>query len=183
MSAERIQEFIASCADIKSVEAFLADHPYPFLVQEKVKGGATPVREDRTTMRLSSAKAPAGDGFMQGDVWIHRIYPRDPENNEGAVTLGREEACDLVVEDGSISTLHAKFSLEFGEDDEKAFYVTDADSSNGTYLNGEKLEPDAPAEVSDMDSIRFGPAVKFQFFTAPAFYQFMDMYRRIKKPQ
>lgn len=182
MKAERIADFIAETAHLKSTEAFVAEHPYPFLVREATKIKAVPVPTgDRQTLRLGKAVAPSGDGFATGDVWIFRICPEDPERNRGAVILGRDGSCDVQIEDGSVSTEHARFTLEWGENDEKLFYVTDAGSSNGTWLNGDKLPDETPTQLSDMDSLRVGPAVKLQFFTADGFYDFLDLYRRIKK--
>jgi len=183
MRAERIADLIAETAHLKSPEAFTGEHPYPFLVREATKMAAVPVPgADRRTLRLGKAVAPAGDGFAQGDVWIFRVCPEDPERNEGAVLLGRDPSCDIEVEDGSVSIEHARFTLEWGDGDEKLFFVTDAGSSNGTWLNGDRLESESPTRLSDQDSIRVGPAVKLQFFTAEGFYDFLDLYRRIKKP-
>ena len=54
----------------------------------------------------------------------------------------------------------AALRIEFGEDDEKTFFISDLDSANGTFVNGERLEAGQRVEVSDMDSIRLGPVVK-----------------------
>ena len=181
MRAERIEDFIRATAHLTNEAAFTDAFPFPFLVREATCGGAAPVREDRATARLKKAQAPIGDGFAHGDVWIHRVCPADPERSEGAVLLGRDEGCDVQIEDGTVSSEHARFSIGEEGGDELVFYVTDAGSSNGTWLNGDKLPDETPTRLDDQDSLRFGPAVKLQFFTAAGFYQFLDFYRRIKK--
>jgi hypothetical protein len=181
-TAEQIAGFIEETRELRTEEDFVASYPYPFLVQEATQTTAPRAgRSERTTIRLREAAVPTGDGFAQGDVWIQHVCPKDPSRNEGAVLLGRDGDCDIVVVDASISSVHSRFTLEWGEGEEKIFYVTDADSSNGTFLNGEKIAPETAVRLSDQDSLRFGPAVKFQFFTAEGFFQFLDLYRRIKK--
>ena len=182
MAEELLQEFIEQTRELKTPEAFSEEHPYPFLVRETTTKSNTPIRRDRTTTRLRGAAKPIGDAFGSGNVTIMRVFPRNPDDSDGAVTLGRDEGCDLLIDDGSISGLHSKFTFDFDEDEEMIFFLADAGSSNGTYLNGEKLENQDPVPVTDMDSVRFGPAVKFQFFTSSGFYQFLDFFRRIKKP-
>lgn len=182
---ETILDFVQETRDLTTEEAFLAEHPYPFLLQEDT-GQSLPSRDDRRTTRLrGSAIVPKGEGFLQGDVTIYRIYPRqepDQASDEPpAVTIGRDEGCDLIVEDGSISAVHAAFGIAYDDDGERCFTVTDCGSSNGTFLNGDRLEARAPTNLDDNDSLRLGPAVKFQFFTAAQFFQFLSLYRRMKK--
>lgn len=187
-TAERIEDFIALTRALRSEGEFAAEYPHPFLVREATaRGGAAPPPPgaDRRTVRVSKAAAPTGDGFARDDVWIFRVCPRDPERNEGAVTLGRDEGCDVVVDDATVSLVHARFSLEVGtpddDDDGRRFFVVDAGSSNGTFVDGEPAPAGTPRRVSDQASVRFGPQAKFQFFTAAGFFQFLDFYRRIKK--
>lgn len=191
-TAERIEEFIALTRSLRTDREFAAEFPHPFLVREATAQGAPPPLPgggDRRTARVSKVAAPTGDGFARDDVWIYRVCPRDLERNEGAVTLGRDEACDVVVDDATVSLVHARFTLEVGapdpseddDDDGRRFYVVDAGSSNGTFVDGEAAPSGAPVRVEDQASVRFGPQAKFQFFTAAGFFQFMDFYRRIKK--
>lgn len=162
-----------------SEEEFLETYPYPFLVHEST-GDSVPVPDaDRRTTRLKAAAAPIGGGFMQGDATIYPVCPADPDNFDGAVKLGRSSTCDIAINDGSISTVHAHFTLEF-EGEERFVMVTDIGSSNGTFLNGERLAADTPARLSDQDSLRFGPAVKLQYFEAEGFFQFLGFYRQMK---
>ena len=178
-TARKLEELIQETADL-SEEAFLEAYPFPFLVREATGAPSEPPAggAERQTRKLDKASVPVGDGFAQGDVWVHPVCPRDPENSDGAVRLGRDADCDVVVTDDSISGHHASFSLEL-EGDERVFFVEDAGSSNGTFLNGDPIS--ARSRLSDQDSLRFGPAAKFQFFAAEGFLQFLSFYRRIKR--
>ncbi len=54
--------------------------------------------------------------------------------SSGAVTLGRSEVNDIVIQDPKASRIHAR--LEFGED---GYTVVDLDSANGIEVNGKRV--------------------------------------------
>lgn len=80
------------------------------------------------------------------------------------VTLGRHEHCDLrtPADEERISRHHAQFS-----NDGTGWYVTDLNSTWGTYLNGYRLPPDKPHVLSEGDLIRLTPWT-FSFRHVPA---------------
>jgi hypothetical protein len=52
-----------------------------------------------------------------------------------AVTVGRSNACDVVVGEETVSRIHA----ELRHMDDDAWIVRDLDSTNGTWLNGSRV--------------------------------------------
>lgn len=58
---------------------------------------------------------------------------------------------DIAIKDNSISRLHARFSKK-GEE----ICVTDLNSTNGTFKNGLRLEPNETIAIEPGDEIRFG---------------------------
>ncbi len=188
---ERIEDLIAEARGLDTEAAFVARFPHPFLVREQTRGPAgapVPGGGERATLRVAKAAVPTGDDFAGGDVWVVRVCPADPENHDGAVTVGRDAGCDLVLDDASISGQHASFSLELrepdpddDEDDGRTFLLTDVGSANGTWVDGDQAPAGKAVVLADQCSLRLGPAAKFQFFKAPAFFQFLDFYRRIKR--
>jgi len=68
------------------------------------------------------------------------------------VSVGRARNNDLVLRHVGVSKFHAWF----GRDHEDAYYVSDASSHNGTFVNGVGLDGGAPVRVRDGDVIRFG---------------------------
>lgn len=77
----------------------------------------------------------------------------------GLITLGRARNNDIVLAVPSVSKLHAIFTRP-----DKAWLLEDDKSANGTFLNGMKLTPKEKTEVSDGDSLRFGPDVQCRLF-------------------
>lgn len=60
---------------------------------------------------------------------------------EAAVTIGRLPQNDIIIDDSSVSSHHAKVYRETNPDfpDNIEYYVEDLGSTNGTELNGEKV--------------------------------------------
>jgi hypothetical protein len=66
-----------------------------------------------------------------------------------AVTVGRSRQCDVVVVEETVSRFHA----ELRHDDGDTWTVRDLDSTNGTWLNGTRVEE---ARVCGGDVLRLG---------------------------
>ena len=69
------------------------------------------------------------------------------------ITLGRTHNNDIVIDDVQVSKFHAFFKI-----DGDRIELHDAGSSNGTQVNGARLEPKGPGRVVRLgDLIVFGP--------------------------
>lgn len=66
--------------------------------------------------------------------------------NKQKIILGRNSGCDVVLDyDDSVSGRHCEISFEDG-----IYYITDLNSSNGTYINGEKIHSKTRISSNDM---------------------------------
>jgi len=65
------------------------------------------------------------------------------------VVVGRSRSCEVRLQEDSVSRLHAAFVWR-----DRALYLEDLGSSNGTFVNGRRIE--APCRVKPGDVIRFG---------------------------
>ncbi|HME89800.1 MAG TPA: GGDEF domain-containing protein [Myxococcaceae bacterium] len=83
---------------------------------------------------------------------IGRMYKLD----KSEVVLGRSAECQFQVDDDGISRKHAKVSL--GNDNQ--FQVEDLGSTNGTFLNGVRIEA---AALQDGDKIQIGSNTVLKF--------------------
>ena len=68
---------------------------------------------------------------------------------QAEVTIGRDPACECPVEDESVSARHARLSYHHNQ-----WWLEDLDSTNGTFLNQEKLA--IPTVVISGDEFRCG---------------------------
>ncbi len=70
-------------------------------------------------------------------------------------TIGkRKEEADLVLEDISVSRLHARIVKE-----KEVYYIEDLNSTNGTFKNGLRLQPYERRELEAEDEIKTGRVI------------------------
>lgn len=74
---------------------------------------------------------------------------------EGELRLGRHQNNGIVLEDDGISRVHARIYKQ-----DESYFVEDLRSSNGTYLNGARIDS---AELVDGALVQLGPRVHFRF--------------------
>ena len=69
------------------------------------------------------------------------------------VTIGKLEGCvDKVISDKSISRIHCRFD----RDEEGRIMLTDLNSTNGTFRNGLKLNPQEKNYIEEGDEVKIG---------------------------
>ncbi len=71
--------------------------------------------------------------------------------------IGRDETCDLILNDPLISKKHCRITLT----DEGHYHIEDLDSTNSTFLNGKLLKK--PGHISYGDRIIIGDTI-LRFF-------------------
>ena len=81
-------------------------------------------------------------GHKNGDV-----YTLSPPG----ISFGRELDNDIILSQAGASRYHSKLIWKNGE-----WYIRDLGSTNGTYLNGEKIEPEKDIKLKNGDIIRIG---------------------------
>lgn len=116
--------------------------------------------------RTSSIKTHHGIGYsFAAAVLEARSRPRTAARDKSRIALligtrrvtlaagryqvGRDQECDVVLDDTSVSRRHAGLRVAGA-----SLVVEDLGSKNGTHVNGRRI--DAPTEAADGDSIAFG---------------------------
>ena len=67
--------------------------------------------------------------------------------------VGRGSKCDIRIKADGISRNHARFDYDQEAD---KYYVTDLGSTNGTFIQGEKIEPGARTEITTLFPLQLG---------------------------
>ncbi len=112
-----------------------------------------PAGPRKTVLLTEQKKAQVVGWFvaMDGEQKGEDFRIRDGQN-----ILGSGPEADIVIRDGTVSSRHASLRCK-----DSRFYLTDLDSSNGTYLNNAS-EPIAREELRDNDVVRIG-AISLKF--------------------
>jgi len=120
-------------------------------------------------LRGTTAPAPEPTGFhaLPGkgrggvpDAWLLVLKGGGLDSGErfdlfGGVSIGRSAEADVRIEDRYASQIHARIYPRAG-----SYYVEDMNSTNGTYLNAERLEGEL--ELQHLDTIEIGDT-EFRF--------------------
>jgi pSer/pThr/pTyr-binding forkhead associated (FHA) protein len=72
--------------------------------------------------------------------------------SQNEVIIGREETCDVFIPDPVISSRHARLVYR-----NTHWWIEDLMSTNGTYLNDERVE--SPAILINGDELRIGKSI------------------------
>lgn len=105
-------------------------------------------------------EASCGDTvfFDSAKIAEYKLYALDKKNKKHIeltkfpFTVGKMAGCvDCVLADDSVSRIHARFE-KVGD----VIRLTDMNSTNGTYRNGLRMQPQETVEIEPGDEIRFG---------------------------
>jgi len=111
-------------------------------------GASAAGQAGRKTVLLTDKRKPPVVGWfvaMSGEQKGEDFRIRDGQN-----IIGSAPDADIVIHDVAVSGKHA--SLRYKD---QKFYITDLDSTNGTFLN-DKTEGIAKEELKDNDTLRVG---------------------------
>ena len=96
--------------------------------------------------------------FDSARITEYKLYALDKKNKKHIelthfpYTVGKMAGCvDCVLTDDSVSRIHARFE-KVGD----TIQLTDMNSTNGTYRNGLRMQPQETVEIEPGDEIRFG---------------------------
>ncbi|MGE0707799.1 MAG: FHA domain-containing protein [Planctomycetota bacterium] len=102
--------------------------------------------------------------------WLQKS-DRNPFSN--LIMIGRARTNDIVLANPGVSKVHATFSQLNGE-----WQVQDGRARNGTYLNGEQLEPGGKRKLEDGDGLGFGGRVVARFLSPASVWSYVQQLRR-----
>ena len=96
--------------------------------------------------------------FDESAVREYKLYAMDKKNkrhielNQFPCTIGKMAGCvDYVLADDSVSRIHARFDRQGDK-----VLLTDMNSTNGTFKNGLRMQPQETVEIEPGDEVRFG---------------------------
>ena len=72
---------------------------------------------------------------------------------KGTITIGRDASANIQIDDRFVSKRHASLIVA------EQIYLVDEGSSNGTFVNGDRVLPGATVRLADGDTVRLGADV------------------------
>jgi pSer/pThr/pTyr-binding forkhead associated (FHA) protein len=109
---------------------------------------------DRTPPGVATGGAPASDSPARPSMLMVSSDGQKPRSVrlDASTTIGRSVECELRLDDTYVSQQHARIFDRSGN-----WYVEDLGSTNGTFVNEQRLV--APAMLTPGDKIRVGQTV------------------------
>jgi hypothetical protein len=155
---------------------FLIAYPNPVLVAGEVKDGRLLRRTDKGTygthqyLSISAIMSPKKVPTSPVRFMPLRHQKIDDEQPVDTwMQVGRTADSEIMINDYTISKKHARVRHAMGRG---GYLLEELGSTNGTWVNGERLVKNAPMQIQSSDTIRFGRHI-FTFYLARDFYTFL----------
>jgi hypothetical protein len=155
MELQRVSQLIAETRNLTESD-FAARYPALAVIIEPFDG-SLPVNPRDATTRFSVKKVTVEEAPVRASGRVGWF----PEH--GRLRLGREPGCEILLPHPSISKQHALI-----ERTAAGWTLSDAGSTNGTFLDGRRLEPDERAPLADGDRVVLGEFIMVRPCFAPA---------------
>jgi hypothetical protein len=141
---------------------FRREHGRPALVGVGIVGELQDKNRGRSgTLRMNVMSGTVPAQSLVGRIWAVTKGSNGPRGP--AISGGRASSNDIVLPDFTISNHHFHFRYEA-----MRLIVIDLGSTNGTYVNGARIEPEQRVPVPNGARLVFG-RYQFEFLTAQGF--------------
>jgi len=174
-SGETIATFLELRKSL-SREQFVEQYPSPFLVQELDRQNGEEEKEfEFSTIHITKdeLRSAVGGGSHSPDTPVYRVAKRATKNVfEGMINVGRAANNDIILDFQAVSKFHAYFTKDMATD---SVYLTDADSTNGTFINGLRLRPHQKYVLGEGDALSFAQQAEVKYYTPGALYDLLEL--------
>jgi hypothetical protein len=153
--------------------AFVSRFEHPFLIVGEIQEEKDVEFQTHVPVSLSASSKDPATLARAALREVSGIFPvvksaRNPYQDR--ISIGRAKTCDMVLQTRYMSKLHAHFL----RNTDGTWELRDANSSNGTFRNGERLPQNQKMPIRGGDRLRFG-FLDAQFLDAGGLY---DVLRR-----
>lgn len=148
-----LSEFISRFGGL-SEDTFLASFEHPFLVEE-------------------------GKLVLEGGQEERQVFPI--RTSAESITVGRGKRAAVRVKHEQVSNRHAVLWPPSGDD--PTWFLMDMNSTNGTYVDGVRIEAGDRIPLRSGMVLRFGLEKRLAFLDAPEFYRLVCKIQKVKELQ
>jgi hypothetical protein len=167
----RLQDYSQECRTLDA-EAFKQKHGHAFLIHRSDSPVAR--KQDGRRLTVSSMTVRDAEGIPmepEPDLIVFALRHGRHRQPGEFISVGRSASNDVVIPFEPITRFHALFSRgATGQ-----FFILDAGSKNGTFMNDQPVPTKGrgePLQVQSGALIRLGP-LNFTFLSADAFREFV----------
>lgn len=161
-------------------QGFLKQYPHPFLVivhkpgGEDDESGAFFLTKSFLSLEDKDSTLGGGPALDPKDVVLPvKKTKKSSDSSESplasTIMVGRNEDNDLVIPSSGISKYHFYITPRPFAIDE--YTISDNASTNGTYVNMQKVESTGRFPLQSGDTITVASAIAFRFFLAADFWE------------
>jgi FHA domain len=146
--------------DLRDAVAFARAYPHPWLLRESK--ARSPASNSGATLLMPTPAVVTSEGLALAIA----LEPSRAGANQ--VTLGRGHACDVELDEGTLSQLHCVFLKS-----KDGWCVEDVGSTNGTWVDGSRLSSRQAVPVADGARIQ-AAQVLLTFHDSPGLWKRLE---------
>lgn len=147
-------------------DGFAKAFPHPWLVW-------SPPEDPNEDKILSTSASEQGQtDFVSGEPVALAVVKSEPNAFPFGITIGHAENNDIVIRHQQVSRFHA-YLQRAGE----AWVLVDADSKNGTWIDGRRLQPSKPTPLPSRARLLLGE-VQLEYFEPFRLIEWLDAQAR-----
>jgi hypothetical protein len=170
-----LAQYFATSLD-QSLNEFVAAHPNGFILEKSQRLLNKNVISQLITKVVADEHAL--EEIKQEALWTEILEARVMEirkkkslSDLDTLTIGRSPDNDIVLHNKTVSGRHAYVILT--SEDENC-HLVDIGSTDGTFLNNNKIMSHETYKLADGDELSFGPEAKVIYLSSTAFYSFIS---------
>jgi len=157
-------------------DEFVMTHPYPYLIDQS---GGSAVATPKGGYETTQTSLESYQALMQAHAaktirsLVLPIVKKGSGIFAGMINVGRTHNNDVVISSGEVSKFHAYFTKDPVQG---GYSLTDVGSTNGTWVNGVKLEPRQAMLLNEGAILNFAGQRELLFYTPQGVYDFMGQF-------
>lgn len=171
---KQLAYYLSTCVDVPLAE-FVSNHPNGFLVERSrhffdrnvIVQFITDIADDKYVLEQIQNGSVHIEALKSRVLEIKKKHSRNQGDN---ITIGRAPNNDIVLYNKLVSKSHACLHFSPSRD---ISYLLDIGSTNGTFVNDDRIASHKKYQIADGDEISFGPETKVIYFSAKAFHAFL----------
>lgn len=160
---------------MSDLEAFVAFVRLPVLIGSTILSGTpdTNAATDKNHTVVFDIMKSSEEDPSSSDSLKKAVYPLVRSAltlaSKSTFSIGRVDSNDIVMPDFALSKHHASIEMDSG-----TYRLRDCDSTNGTTVNGQRLDPKKPQVLQDGDVVSFA-RYEFTFLFPESLYDKLRM--------